>query len=291
MFTSFHRGPVAIGVACLAAALIGVGPSAAATGTATDTGSIYVIHGLPQVTGDVLIDGQTVETGLDWKGIAGPFEVDPGDHTVTLRPTTGSLTTDLTTTVPIAAGQSIDVVAHRATDPTAAPVITLYTNDLSPVAPDKSRLVVAHAAAVPPADIRVDGEVMFSNVANGEALTVLVPPGTYSVDIVPTGTDGPVVFGPVDLVVAAGDLTRVYALGSPDEGTMDAVVQTMPLSVEGADAPAMVETGSGGQVAAARELTTSTVSPMVPVGLVAFLLLGALAVGRARRTDGRPTSS
>ena len=33
---------------------------------------------------------------------------------------------------------------------------------------DKAKLTVAHTAAVPPADIRVDGKVLFENVANGE---------------------------------------------------------------------------------------------------------------------------
>ena len=42
----------------------------------------------------------------------------------------------------------------------------------------KTRLAVAHVAAVPAADIRVDGNVLFSNVANGEGLTTVVPAGS-----------------------------------------------------------------------------------------------------------------
>ena len=70
------------------------------------------------------------------------------------------------------------------------------------MAPGKARLVVAHTAVVPPADVRVDGTVLFSNIANGEALTLVVPGGTYNVDIVPAATSGPVVFGPVPVAVA-----------------------------------------------------------------------------------------
>ena len=108
---------------------------------------------------------------------------------------------------------------------------------------------MAHTATVPPADVRVNGDVLFSNVANGEALALLVPGGTYEVDIVPAATSGPVVFGPVSLPVQAGQLNRVYAFGNPTEQSMDAIVRTAPLPVEGAGQPGLVDTGSGGQIA------------------------------------------
>lgn len=282
MYRSSLRARVAL---CLAAMAVVASPTAASA-TAESGGELFVVHGLPRVDADVLIDGDVVESGVGWQDIAGPFDVATGDHTVTLRPTDGE-TAELSTTVPVAAGDSIDVVAHRTADPTAPPAITIYPNDLSAVAPDKSRLVVAHAAAVPPADIRVNGEVLFSNVANGEALTLLVPPDTYSVDIVPTGTTGPVVFGPIDLEVAAGQLTRVFALGSPDEGNMDAVVHVLPLPVDGAEVPGQVDTGNGGQAAALRTATGGSGVPVLGLVTAASLLLVTGAVLVRRRAGSR----
>lgn len=271
---------VSIGIAVLCA-----GPVAAASPSA-DSGNVFVLHGLPGVTADVLVDGETVQAAVEAKTVVGPLEVAAGEHTVTLSPTDGSAA-DLSAMVIVEAGSSMDVVAHRSADPTAAPTVTVYPNDLSPVAPGKARLVVAHTAAVPPADIRVNGEVLFSNVANGEALTLLVPSGTYSVDIVPTGTSGPAVFGPVDLPVAAGELTRVFALGDPTEGTMDVVVQTLPVPVEGADPPEGVETGDGGQAAAQARARAAGLaaggSPVIPLATVGLVMLGGAAVGIARR--------
>lgn len=291
MTTTSRRLLQRLATACAGIALLCAGPMAAASPTA-DVGEVFVLHGLPGVTADVLVDGEVVEAGAEAQTVVGPLSLAAGEHTIALEPTTG-LSDALSAMVTVEAGASIDVIAHQTADPTAAPTVTVYPNDLSPVAPGKTRLVVAHTAAVPPADIRVNGEVLFSNVANGEALTLLVPSGTYSVDIVPTGTSGPAVFGPVDLPVAAAQLTRVFALGDPAQGTMDVVVQTLPLPVQGAAPPGSVDTGDGGQAAAKAQSraengflaarTTSVLPLRVAIsGLGAFVLVGA-ATGLARR--------
>ncbi len=292
MTSSLLRTSAKFTVAIIGAALIVGAPAASATTSTAGTGDVYVIHGLPGVQADVVVDGSVVESAAEARSIIGPLELQPGEHQVTLLPPTGAAD-ELTAMVTVEAGSSADVVAHSATDPTAPPVLTVFPNDLSPVGPDKARLVVAHTAAVPPADIRVDGDVLFSNVANGEALTLLVPAGTYTVDIVPTGTAGPVVFGPVDLSVGAGELTRVFAFGNPDDDTMDAVVQTLPVPVDGSEAPSIVDTGTGGQAAALREhaAATGTVPPAVPITLATLLAAAALGVTRRRRSGPRPTTS
>lgn len=234
----------AVLVMVAAAALLVTTPAQARTAAG---GQLYVLHGLPGVVADVQVDGVSTEQDVEAGGVVGPVDVSGGPHTVTLvadgqEPITG--------TVEVADGGSVDVVAHLPAALDAAPVLTAFPNDVSAVGPGKARLAVAHTAQVPPADIRVDGEPLLRNVANAEVLTVEVPEQTYSVDIVPTGTEGPAVFGPVDLAVEAGTLTRVFAFGSPATGTMDVLVHPLPVAQQGAVAPAMVQTGDGGQVAA-----------------------------------------
>ena len=107
-------------------------------------------------------------------------------------------------------------------------------------------MTVAHTAAVPPADIRVDGAVLFANVANGESLNLVVPVGSYSVDIVPAGASSPVVFGPVTLAVQGGSLNRVYAVGDPAATTMNVAVHVITVPESGSAPPTMVDTGTGG---------------------------------------------
>jgi hypothetical protein len=75
----------------------------------------------------------------------------------------------------------------------------------------------------------------------------VVPATTYNVAVVPTGGGNPLL-GPVDLPVAAGALTRVFAIGAPRNGSMDAVVQVLPVPTSSSGAPTTVDTGSAGLV-------------------------------------------
>ena len=107
---------------------------------------------------------------------------------------------------------------------------------------------MAHTAAVPPADIRVDGKVLFENVANGEVVTLTAPAETYSVDIVPTGKKVRAVLGPVDLTVKAGPGPGVRGR-RPGEEDDERGGPCDPDRVQGLRSPAKVDTGTGGQAA------------------------------------------
>ncbi len=239
------RTTAAAGLAVMAATAVLV--TAPAHARSADGGQLYVLHGLPGVVADVEVDGAITQEAVTQGAVLGPIELTAGSHEVTFVVAGGA---PVTGTVDVVEGASVDVVAHLPAAVGGDPVLTAFPNDVSAVGPGKARLAVAHTAQVPPADIRVDGEPLLSNVANAEVLTVEVPEQTYSVDIVPTGTEGPAVFGPVDLAVEAGTLTRVFAFGSPATGTMDVLVHELPVTQQGAVAPAMVQTGDGGQVAA-----------------------------------------
>lgn len=269
-------------LASAAALLLLAAPAAGGLVTASAAtagqGDVFVIHGLAGVTADVLVDGQPREQGAQAGAIVGPISLPAGAHTVTLTPEGGA---ELSAQVDVQAGASVDVVAHSRANPADPPAVTVFPNDLSPVGAGKSRLVVAHTAAVPPADVRVDGVVLFSNVANAESLELLVPSGTYAVDIVPAGTDGPVVFGPVNLEVAAGNLTRVFAFGDPTRQTMNAVVHTLPVQQEGAAAPMAVPAGDGGQAARTQADASSTWAGALVALLAATAVAGHLVRRRA----------
>lgn len=287
--------PVRARAAALAGAVLVAVLGGAAVGTpagaAPTSGEIYVVNAVAGASADLTVDGEVVQAAATPKAIVGPLTLPAGAHVVSFN-VAGE--TPVTASVDVAAGSSSDVVAHLGADPATGAKLTVFPNDLSPVAPGKARLVVAHTAVVPPADVRVDGTVLFSNIANGEALTLVVPGGTYNVDIVPAATSGPIVFGPVPVAVAPEQLNRVYAFGSPTETSMDAIVRTQPLPVEGAGLPGSVDTGNGGQaafLAAAAGTSTperSSVPASVTLGLSAVLGIAGVAVlrtGRRRRVD------
>jgi hypothetical protein len=219
--------------------------AAAATAAAPeDTATLYLVQGLPGAAIDVAVDGKTVAQDAQTTSVVGPIAVSTGTRTLTFTDGDGKVVAE--NTVDARAGSSSDLVLHLTTAAGDPPVVTEFANDLTGVPSDKASLTVAHTAAVPPADIRVDGQVLFANVANGESLNLVVPAGTYSVDIVPAGESSPVVFGPVDLTVQGGSLNRVYAVGDPAATTMNVAVHVLKLPESGSVPPTMVDTGTGG---------------------------------------------
>jgi hypothetical protein len=279
--------------ALLTGSALAAAPLAAGTASAaTATGTVYLVQGVADTPMTITVDGKAVATGAAAKTIVGPLTMTAGSHAVTAESPSGTAT--VSASIAVTAGANLDAVVHRQVDPSKAPLITTFPNDLSAVSAGSGRLVVAHTAAVGPADVRVDQKVLFANIANGEALTVTVPASTYTVDIVPTATTGPVVFGPAPVPVAATSLTRVFAIGVAANSSMDAVVQVLPLSVRGAGTtPNAVNAGDGGQaadlIAAAQGGTASalswSLSLLAAVGLAA---IGVLVASRRRLASAPP---
>ena len=267
-------GPALVGPLLL------LGPPSSAT--APDAGQVYVVQGVAGTTWDISVDGEEVASGVDGKEVVGPFDLAAGSHG--LSATRGGTTVEAEFDVD--AGGSTDLVIHLPVDASEDPVVTSFANDLAPVADGNTRLSIAHTAAVGPADIKVDGDVLFADVASGEELTVAVPADTYRVAVVPAATDDPPVLGPVDLTLRAGPYTRVFAIGVAARGTMDAVVHELPVAVKGSDtAPGGIPGGTGGQHAAG---AGSAAPVLAAAGVLA--LVGALLVrGPRRRRPGRPS--
>lgn len=261
-----------------------LGPPAPAAAPSTE---VYLVQGVAGTTWDLSIDGEEVAAGVAGKEVVGPLELSPGRHQLAASGDGATVRAGFDVT----AGESLDVVLHLPVDASAEPVVTSFVNDLGAVADGNTRLSVAHTAAVGPADIKVDGDVLFSDVASGEELTVVVPADTYRVAVVPAATDDPPVLGPVDLTLRAGTYTRVFAIGVAARGTMDAVVHELPVPVSGSDtAPDGIPGGTGGQQAESdADATASDAVPaLVAAGVLA--LIGALLLLSAhRRTAGHPS--
>lgn len=274
-------------------------PATPALGKAPATGSVYVIQALPDAAVSVAVDGQEQTADAAVKTILGPYELSPGKHTLTLTSSNPSFSMDSVVTVK--AGNSQDVVLHRPASASGDPVITIYPNLMTPVNAAEGRVMVAHTAVVPPADITVNGEVFFANIANGEFLTADVPGGTYEVAILPTGTTDDPVLGPLDLEVEASTLTEVFAIGQPQGGGMDVIVHKLPLQQAGSGAPTVMDTGSAGLVDGwdVREASDAVTDPqsgqpatlLLLAGAALILCAGARPIGQAlsRRAGGRHT--
>ncbi|MET0435405.1 MAG: DUF4397 domain-containing protein [Cellulomonas sp.] len=222
-----HR-PFLIGSAGVAAAaLVAVATAMPATAATSSTASLSVLHGVPDLTVDVWVDGERTLDDFTPGTLAGPLDLPAGAHTVAItaadaadasQPAIGPV--DLT----LDAGASYTAVAHL--DASGNPTATLFTNDLSEVPAGQGRLTVRHTAAAPAVDVLANGSPVVTNLSNPDEQTLTVPAGTVSAAVAATGTTDPVI-GPTDLTIAEGADTIVYAWGSLDAGNLQLAVQTI----------------------------------------------------------------
>ena len=124
--------------------------------------------------------------------------------------------------------------------------MTSFPTPTRPIRAGEGRILVAATASIVPADVRVDDRVVFANIANGESATIDVTAGRHVVALVPTGQPAPAVLGPLQVTVAAGTVTMVYAAGGPPAGSPRAIVHSMAVGNGGGAAPGSVHTGTVG---------------------------------------------
>ena len=234
-----------IWIVLLGGAVLALGSAALTPSVAAAPTCIYIVQGLPSLTVSVTVDGKTVVDSLAGGKVAGPFPVKSGTRTVTVSEGDETLATS---NVKLAPGSNSEIVVHLPASPTGDPVITRFDNNLQAVQTGRAAHSVAHVAAAGPVDIRVNGEVVSANVANGEYTYKVVPAGTRSVDIVPSGRSKPLL-GPLDMTLKPGKMTWVFAVGVPgqDLGIIKHVIALN--ESKGSKRPADVRTGTGGQAA------------------------------------------
>jgi Domain of unknown function (DUF4397) len=216
-----------------------ISPSYAANDT-----EIYVVQGLSDKKLDVAIDqGPPIAQDVETASAAGPFEVPPGDHTVTFSQNGQAVVKNGFT---IKKGSKADLVALASSS--SPPTVMLYDKyDAVKLAKGKALLVVSHVAAAPKVDIRVNDDVLFPKIANGESSQRRVPDGTYKVAVMPTGKTEVPYYGPVRLPVKGGTIAHLYVVGDADQKTMNVALRVLTAKTMGSKKPSDVATGTGGQ--------------------------------------------
>ncbi|QDB80390.1 DUF4397 domain-containing protein [Georgenia wutianyii] len=245
-----------------------------ATATTSDVAQLSVLHGVPDLTVDVYVNGENTLDDFEPATLAGPLELPAGTYTVAITaadaaddsaPVLGPIDLDLES------GGNYTAVAHLDAD--GAPTVSFFTNDTSTTAAGEGRLAVRHTAAAPEVDILAGDQAVISNLANGSEQVLDLAAATVPASIAATGTTE-AVLGPVDVPVEEGSKTIVYAWGSLEDGTLDVATQT----ISGLhSAPAGVPTG-----------LVPVDEPGVPAGAIvagsaALLLVAALGTRRLVR--------
>ena len=274
LLTGTAAGALALGLVASIAAL----PASAATGSSA---KLSVLHGVPDLTVDVWVNGERTLDDFTPGTLAGPLDLPAGTYSVAITaadaadassPAIGPV--DLT----LAAGGNYTAVAHL--DASGDPTATLFTNDTKATTAGQGRLTVRHVAAAPGVDVLAGGQAVVSNLTNPNEQTLDLPAGTVSASVVATGTTEPALLGPADVPVTEGALTVVYAWGSAEAGNLAVATQT----VSGLHSdPAGVQAGQVGLA------DRSTALPVALTMLVAAGLTGAAVAGRqvAQRAAAR----
>ncbi|MEO5708973.1 MAG: DUF4397 domain-containing protein [Nocardioidaceae bacterium] len=225
------------------------------SGAAGARGSVQIVQALPGQTVDVSLDGKPLESRVREGAIVGPVKLAAGRHVVMFSENSGGQ--PVRTTVTVRAGSNTDVVLHRPAAVSGAPVVHSYSTPRKAVGPGKARVLVAHTATVAPADVRVDGRTVFTNIANGEYAQADIPAGKHRVALLPTGQTSEPILGPLEVELAARTVTMVYAVGSPRNGSMKVIAHVVHIAADGTVVPDRITTGSAGFAA---------LFPVIPFG-------------------------
>lgn len=224
-------------------------PTAAETAAtaAAPSGQFYVVQAVPGQQIAISVDGSTEQRGVGVGGVVGPITVDPGKHEVRLESTSEDWAVN--TTVAVKPGSSSDIVLHQPASTSGKPVINRYALPDQGIGPGKARVLVAHTATAPPADVRVDGQTVFTNIANGEYAEADLPGGRHEVALLPSGTDRGAFLGPLAVQLPTTTVTMVYAVGSPTDNSMRVVQHRADLASDGSSVPRRINTGSAAGLA------------------------------------------
>lgn len=257
-----RKTPLAVSVAALALVALAAPSQAAPEGPA----QLSVLHGVPDLTVDVYVNGDLTLDDFEPGDLAGPLELPADTYSVAITAADAADASDPAigpVDLPLAAGGNYTAVAHL--DEAGSPTATLFTNDLSATKAGEGRLVVRHVAAAPAVDVLAGGDAVVSDLKNPDEQALDLPAGTVSASVAAAGTTDPLI-GPADVEVAEGAATIVYAWGSLDDDNLALATQ----SINGLhSAPGGVPTG---QVEVADEAT----SPLLLGGLAAALSVGAV---------------
>jgi hypothetical protein len=275
-------------VALLAAALVIV-PAGAAMADSHSDAQVVIVHGVPGLEVDVLVDGAAAVEGFNF-GDTVVTDLPAGDYVLGVA-AAGTTDAILTLNASLTAGSSVTVAAYLQEG--GEPTLAAFANET-----DGTGIQPFHLADFGAVSIIAGGEIALDDVTNGVTARVDVPGGTTVPGVgigVAGSTDAAIDLG--DVTVPDGSLILAYAIG-PDEGAELPTVVTEVVAAgsttdapdagddDGAEdstteaAPTAVHSGTGG-------LAADQGVPLLVVSLMALGALGlaspAIAAARRRR--------
>jgi hypothetical protein len=231
----------------MATTAIGLAPSASG---AQATGSVRVVHGLRGVVADVYLDGALVLETFEPERTTEPLSLPAGPHQVDVR-LAGSAPDSapaVSGTLDVPAGGTVSAVVHLSG--TSTPTMTVFTDEATPLAAGQTRVVVRHVAAAPAIDVRLNQQVVASNLANTGQAATDVAAATYEVSVATAGT--PETITPAQNVpLTEGTANTMYLIGDQASATLAWIavqqtgLQTPPAAVQTGNSEVAARDGGG----------------------------------------------
>jgi hypothetical protein len=260
----------------VAAAALAVVPMTAAMADSHTDAQVTIVHGIPGADGvSILADGGALLSGVDFTDVA-TTDVPAGTYDIAVS--TSDSEDDIILgplSLTFEEGGIYSVAAHLDAD--GEPTATLFEVN------DAEGISAFHTAAFPAVAIVAGGEIQADDLTNGNAAQIDAPAGTELPAV------GVAAAGDTELALEAGDVTipenqriLAFAVGSPDDESLQLVVEVVDVSAADDDAdeteaPTAVHSGTAGLAASG-----------LPTWVAGLMALGALglavpAVATARR--------
>ncbi len=237
------------GVAAAALAAIPLNAAVAAEHTPAE---VIVVHGVPGLTVDVLVDDAPAITGFEFGDVV-KTSLPAGDYTIKVA-SPGTTVAILETDVSLGAGLSATIAAYLDADGT--PKLQAFVNENG-----ASGIQPFHLANFGPVDILSGTTTVLGPVFNGLTARIDVAGGTTVAAVgIAAAATGVAAIELGDVTVPANTLVLVYAIG-PDTGDTLPTVVTATTNVGGVG---VIPSGTGGQ--------TST----LPMLVLSLMLAGSV---------------
>lgn len=248
------------------AAMLAVIPATAASAS-SHTAQVVVVHGVPGLEVDILIDGVAAIEGFSFADDPVITDLPAGTYTLGVAPT-GTTDAVLELEATLTAGTSVTVAAFL--DRNSDPQLQAFQNQNS-----ATGIQPFHLADFGPVDILVGNDTVLEGVRNGQTARIDVAGGTTvnNVGIAEEGGDtADIELG--DVTVPANTLVLVYALGPDDDDDLPTVVVA---AIDVTSPAAEVHSGTGGL------LTSGVSTAMVMWMLLALVVVATPAALAARK--------
>lgn len=239
-------------------------------------GQVVVVHGIPDLTVDVYVNGDLTLEDFEYGTVAGPLTLPAGTYDLEIYaadadPSSSDPALAGSTDLPGGAYASIAAYLQEG----GAPTLGVFVENNSATAAGNGRVTARHLADFGAVDVLANDGAVWEGVTNGVGADTEVPADTYNIKITAAGDASTVAFD-ADLNLAEGTNTIAYAIGSVAGGSFQVVANV----ISGLQsAPEGVPTGTAGIAAD---------SNLLPIVLVSLGLLGVAGGSAlvARRENG-----